>query len=60
MTSPDEPFIITITPDRRHIHLTGRGADAIVSVGDRDADVAAELGAETLRGLGRTVEIVRA
>lgn len=57
MTQPEEPFTITIT-DPTHVRISGRGADATVTV--PDAERAAAQGAETLRLLGRTVEIVRA
>lgn len=55
-----DAYTLTITPDRKHIHLSGHGADATVSIRDRDPEEAIEIAAETLRLLGRTVEIVRA
>lgn len=55
----DDTYTLTITPDRQHIHLSGHGADATVSIRDRDPEEAIEIAAETLRLLGRTVEIVR-
>lgn len=58
MTHSADTYTLTITPDRQHIHLAGRGADATVSIRDRDPEEAIEIAAETLRLRGRTVEIV--